>query len=114
MNKEQPDEISDGWWEITIVFLVIMSVFGAAVLTLQDQPSLPDVVPQEPVAYPTRVPRPATPTPTKVATYEPLTGERPPDSVPETLPSSIAPRTRKPATPTPTPFMPKTMVGRTE
>lgn len=114
MAEGAPPEISEGWWEIVIVLFVIVSVFGAALLTQQDRPSLPGDLPASPAVRLTRVPRLATPTPTKEAAYdadvdEPTSAFVPgPPSQPEGF------RQDQPATPTPTLPAPSTVVGWTE
>lgn len=104
-------DISDGWWEIVIVLLVIVSVFGAALLTVQDCPVASHVAPDHPVVHLTRAPRPATPTPTRVAT-SPTIPDEPPSGFVFHTPSPLeGPRSNQPETPTPTALPCPTVVG---
>lgn len=114
MNEGAPSEISEGWWEIVIVLFVIVSVFGAALLTQQDRPSLPADLSASPAARHTQAPRLATPTPTKEAGYGRDMGEPTSASVLGTPPMSERSHHDEPATPTPTLPVPLTVIGWTD
>jgi len=111
MNGQDYSESADGWWEITIVLFVMVSVFGAALLALQDRPSLSEGVPDHSTIHLTRVPQPATPTPTRGATSSPDPNGPSPSLVSGTLSPLADSLPHQLATPTPTIAAPSPSVG---
>ena len=104
MAEQNPSENSKIWVEVMIVFLVVLSVFGAALLTQQDQPfqagSSPASARTTESFSPT--PRPVTPTPTPAATSVAVTSVPPPAPTRRISPADGTSLSTWPATPTPT------------
>lgn len=101
------------WVEVLIVFLVVLSVFGAALLTQQDQPvRAPAPLSATEFVYPT--PRPVTPTPTQAASSAAVTSVAAPVSTRRIPPAEGTSLSTRPVTPTPTRVPLATVVGWSE
>jgi hypothetical protein len=113
MAEQNPRENHKVWVEVLIVFLVVLSVLGAALLTQQDQP-VGAPAPLNAAQFFSPTPRPVTPTPTQAASSVAVTSVAAPVPTRSIPPAEGTSLSTRPATPTPTQTPLATVVGGSE
>jgi hypothetical protein len=113
MAEQNHSEKHKFWVEVLIVLLVVLSVFGAALLTQQDQ-SVRAPAPLNATEFFSPTPRPVTPTPTQAASSVAVTSVAAPVPTRNIPPAEGTSLSTRPVTPTPTRAPLATVVGRNE